>query len=86
MTAANWDTGQVLTWSGKWHIVNPALISVFDGKDYLMGLCGAYGYKQDRVPRYVGRLQAIASGMKPAPVCKKCTRSAAAAERDSEEP
>lgn len=83
MTAPNWDQNQVLTWSGKWHIAIAAIHPEFANKDYLPTLCGAYGYKQDRVPRYVGRLQAIASGMKPAPVCKKCQRSAAA-ERDSE--
>lgn len=84
MTAPSWDQNQVLTWSGKWHIVK-AQSDYSAEKRYASTLCGAYGYKQEHVPNYVARLQSIASGMKQAPVCKKCARSAAAAERDSEE-
>lgn len=78
--APNWDQNQVLTWSGKWHIIHTALDTA-DG--YARTLCGASGYKRDYVPRYVVRLKSIASGIVSAPVCKKCARAADAAEGEA---
>ena len=50
MSAPNWDQGMVLTWSGKWHILNPAWLT---GKNQDRAYCGAYVYtKPDELPRY----------------------------------
>lgn len=77
--APNWDQGQVLTWSGKWHIIYAALDTGPDRQTgYARALCGVSGYRRDHVPRYVARLQSITCGRVKAPVCKKCEKSAAA--------
>lgn len=75
MSVENWELGQVLTWSGKWHIPFPGEDPV---RNQVRTLCGAYGYTFEGLPRYVQRLMDIAKGVKAAPVCKLCERSAAA--------
>lgn len=72
MSAPNWEQGQGLTWSGRWHVFADDVT----GKRMARTRCGAGAYTKDSVPSGVGRLQRIASGEKPAPVCKLCTKSA----------
>ncbi|TDZ92104.1 hypothetical protein CCUG60885_04218 [Mycobacteroides salmoniphilum] len=84
MSAPNWDNNQVLTWSGKWHIAITGGTEHFAHKDYMPTLCGVYGYKREHVPKYVARLQSIATGMKQAPLCKKCERSNVASQGDGQ--
>lgn len=78
MSVENWEQGQVLTWSGKWHIAMYAHELADPNKDNVRALCGAQGYKINGIPRYHERLVAIATGAKTAPLCKLCERSAAA--------
>lgn len=76
MSVENWEDGQGLSWSGKWHIFNPAwLRDRFTSEE--RSFCGIYAYTLAGVPRRNERLMAILSGDKSAPVCKKCQRSAA---------
>lgn len=75
MSAPNWDRGHVLTWSGKWHVPHPAFIR--ECGDWQRTYCGVDGMTRDRIPPYVTRLVEIGSGMKQAPVCKKCERAQA---------
>lgn len=75
MIAPNWERGHVLTWSGKWHVINPAHFDA--AKHEQRSYCGAYGYTEDTVPRSNLQLLAIRNGNQPAPVCKKCERAQA---------
>lgn len=69
--APNWDQGQGLTWSAKWHVIGPWPTERGQGR----ALCGVYVYTRDSVPRYYAKLQAISTGVRQAPVCKKCQRA-----------
>jgi hypothetical protein len=62
-----------LTWSGKWHIINPHHP---DANRYAVARCGAYVYRDDD-PRYPPKLKQIKEGSKKSTgICKLCTRSA----------
>ncbi|GJJ22303.1 hypothetical protein MTY414_59760 [Mycolicibacterium mageritense] len=72
--APNWGKGMGLTWSGKWHIISSSQRGHYES---LRTLCGTAVYTRDNVPRHHATLQAIASGRRQAPVCKKCERAQA---------
>lgn len=72
-SAPNWDQGQGLTWSGKWHIIVPGKRARIAG---LLTLCGAYVYDRDE-SRTIDHLSEIATGQRKAPVCKRCQRAQA---------
>lgn len=64
---------RALTWSKKWHIVNP---DHPDAGRYAVSLCGTYVYRNDD-PKYPLDLTAIREGKrKSAGLCKLCARSA----------
>lgn len=75
--APNWSKGMGLTWSGKWHIISSDYRPCHYDPDARGALCGANVYTRDSVPHYHATLQAIASGRRQAPVCKKCERAQA---------
>lgn len=64
-----------LTWSQRWHKINPESDTTQPAS-----LCGAWLYTQDFV-RLHGRpslLKEIVAGVKKAPTCKKCEKKVAA--------
>lgn len=62
-----------LTWSKKWHIVNP---DHPNSHRYAVSLCGAYLYRDDD-PQYPQHLLKVKEGKaKSAGDCKSCARSA----------
>lgn len=75
MSAAVWPAGQVLSWSGKWHIPRALGPAAPRTGRQLVALCGAYGYIQGQVPESSDRLQRIASGARSAPDCRRCAAS-----------
>lgn len=65
---------RALTWSGKWHIVNPDPPA--HANRYNVALCGTYVYRDDD-PQYPEHLTRIKAGTKKsAGDCKSCARSA----------
>lgn len=62
---------RALTWSGKWHIVNPDNTSAYR---YAIAMCGTYVYRDDD-PQYPEHLTRIKAGTKKSTGdCKKCAQ------------
>lgn len=80
--APEWEHNYVLTWSGRWHIADvhaaPERLGFGYDRNNRRTLCGAYGYTRDHVPEGHHELQAIRTGSKQAPTCKKCEKKARA--------
>jgi hypothetical protein len=63
---------RALTWSRKWHIINPHHP---DAKRYAIARCGAYCYRNDD-PRYPRHLKEVLDGQKKdTGLCKVCTKT-----------
>lgn len=67
-------SNRALTWSGKWHIVNPDPPA--HANRYNVALCGTYVYRDDD-PQYPDHLKRIKAGTKKSNgECKKCAQCA----------
>lgn len=65
-----------LTWSKKWHIINPDHQHVNGPSKYAIARCGAYLYRNDD-PKYPNHLKMVRDGqMKDTGLCKLCAKSA----------
>lgn len=71
--APEWEHQYVLSWSGKWHIIDVRTPRE-PGRLQRRSLCGALGYVEAHVPRSSGRLQDIKHARTQAPYCRKCER------------
>ncbi|MGV0785207.1 hypothetical protein [Mycolicibacterium sp. XJ775] len=66
------STERALTWSGKWHIVNPGADN--PNRKCAMSWCGTYVYR-DEDPHYPNHLTRIKDGtLKSKGDCKKCAQ------------